>query len=437
MSKELIEALEAAARICGGCGTPEYVLLKDAIAIIKQHTPQGQPVSDITKPAIVETGENLQQAPQEQTSDVVELIQRRIADVCDSPHHYIPFSRRMMIARAIAAMNIGSQHLQSASKLNVSPATPVRNQAEGERTSREVLPIGWPEFIRTLQLGKESLDIHFAFKEYASNVKIHGADWTYWPVLETVYKALISKGILPPKPVNQAEVEQPDDKNAIIKLQQQRIESLEQAIGLAKDDYYDKVRDGDLWEHPLMANLMAVLKEGGHTPISKDTQICLVKAALRSMPNPVNQAEGECIESGEEYAVEPYKAFFDALWIAYCNQDLQFEDMDFIITAACKNGLVKEEKYNPDIHGEALGNEWGLENGDSCYVLGKKPTPKPVKVSVKDLARAMMRTVFHEIDVETASLDWTGNDVWGCDFAEMTTAILDELIKQGVNIRYD
>lgn len=70
----------------------------------------------------------------------------------------------------------------------------------------------------------------------------------------------------------------------LISLQRKRIESLEQAIGLAKDDYYDKLQDGDLWQRPLMENLMAVLAKGGYTPMDKDTQICLVKAALRSLP---------------------------------------------------------------------------------------------------------------------------------------------------------
>lgn len=74
-------------------------------------------------------------------------------------------------------------------------------------------------------------------------------------------------------------------------------------------------------------------------------------------------------------AVEPYKAFFDALWRAYCDQELQLEDAEFVITAACKNGLAKEERYDPDVHGEALGDEWGLEKGDSCYVLAK-PTKR-------------------------------------------------------------
>lgn len=82
-----------------------------------------------------------------------------------------------------------------------------------------------------------------------------------------------------------------DYKDTIIELQKHRIEQLEQAIGLARDDYYDKtddyglhIGDGDLWNHPLMANLMAVLARDGYTPMGKDTQICLVKAALRSMP---------------------------------------------------------------------------------------------------------------------------------------------------------
>lgn len=78
-----------------------------------------------------------------------------------------------------------------------------------------------------------------------------------------------------------------EEKDYIIQLQRQRIESLEQAIGLAKGDYYDKLGDEDseLWHHPLMENLMAVLARDGYTPMSKDTQICLVKAALRSFPD--------------------------------------------------------------------------------------------------------------------------------------------------------
>lgn len=50
------------------------------------------------------------------------------------------------------------------------------------------------------------------------------------------------------------------------------------------------------------------------------------------------------------------------------------------------------------------------------------------------LARAMMKTVFHEIDVSTASTDWTGNDVWGCDFEEMAQAAVDHLKQTHVSI---
>lgn len=68
----------------------------------------------------------------------------------------------------------------------------------------------------------------------------------------------------------------------------------------------------------------------------------------------------------------PYKAFFDAVWTAYCNNEIHFDDADFIISEACKNGLAKEERYDETIHGEALGGEWGLEKGDPCYVLSPR-----------------------------------------------------------------
>lgn len=76
------------------------------------------------------------------------------------------------------------------------------------------------------------------------------------------------------------------ERDYIIKLQKQRIESLENAIGLAKDDYYDKGSEYDcsLWNHPVMTALMAVLSNDGYTPMSKGTQICLVKAAIAAMP---------------------------------------------------------------------------------------------------------------------------------------------------------
>lgn len=46
--------------------------------------------------------------------------------------------------------------------------------------------------------------------------------------------------------------------------------------------YYDKNRDGDLWHHPMMNALMTILSRDGYTPMSKHTQICLVKAALKA-----------------------------------------------------------------------------------------------------------------------------------------------------------
>jgi hypothetical protein len=51
-------------------------------------------------------------------------------------------------------------------------------------------------------------------------------------------------------------------------------------------------------------------------------------------------------------------------------------------------------------------------------------TNKPL---VEFVSRAMMETVFQEIDVATASLDWTGNDVWGCDFEAMSIAAINAI----------
>ena len=45
----------------------------------------------------------------------------------------------------------------------------------------------------------------------------------------------------------------------------------------------------------------------------------------------------------------------------------------------------------------------------------------------------MMKTVFHEIDVATASLNWTGNDVWGCDFEVMSHAALQAALGMEVS----
>lgn len=114
-------------------------------------------------------------------------------------------------------------------------------------------------------------------------------------------------GSIPASPTNHQPDGISDDKDTIITLQKHRIESLEQAIGLARNDYYDKgddygfrVGDGDLWNHPLMANLMAVLARDGHTPMGKDTQICLVKAALRSMPERESNALSQNLESMQQ-----------------------------------------------------------------------------------------------------------------------------------------
>ncbi len=68
---------------------------------------------------------------------------------------------------------------------------------------------------------------------------------------------------------------------------------------------------------------------------------------------------------------DKYKAFFHKVWDAYCNHEIELEAGEDIVQIALKLGLAVEEPYDPDTHGEALGDEWGLETGDACYVLAK------------------------------------------------------------------
>lgn len=68
---------------------------------------------------------------------------------------------------------------------------------------------------------------------------------------------------------------------------------------------------------------------------------------------------------------EAYKKFFQTMWERYCEQELDFDMADDMLTIWQEVGLVKEEPYDPAIHGEGLGGDWDIEEGQPCYVLVK------------------------------------------------------------------
>jgi len=56
---------------------------------------------------------------------------------------------------------------------------------------------------------------------------------------------------------------------------------------------------------------------------------------------------------------------------------------------------------------------------------GKMHRPEPTEAEIERVARAMMDEVFDgEPVAKESGLDWTGNDVWGCDFGEMAKAAI-------------
>lgn len=90
------------------------------------------------------------------------------------------------------------------------------------------------------------------------------------------------------------------------------------------------------------------------------------------------QAAPVCDGVGEQ---SPYKQFFLKLWDMYCSQEIDFDTADDILHLSLKLGLARAEQYDPSIHGEHLGYEWGIEEGEDCYVLAKNPeesAPSPI-----------------------------------------------------------
>lgn len=78
----------------------------------------------------------------------------------------------------------------------------------------------------------------------------------------------------------------------------------------------------------------------------------------------------------KEEALLPYKQFFDKIWQEYCNEGLNFEDADLVLETATKLGLVREEVYNLEKHGEV---NWEVEEGDPIYFANEiESNPAPI-----------------------------------------------------------
>lgn len=72
-----------------------------------------------------------------------------------------------------------------------------------------------------------------------------------------------------------------------------------------------------------------------------------------------------------------YKGFFEELWAAYCDMSLDMESAETIREIGMKHGLIVEEEYKVDVHGERIGSEWGLEEGDPVYYYHRPKATQP------------------------------------------------------------
>jgi len=64
-----------------------------------------------------------------------------------------------------------------------------------------------------------------------------------------------------------------------------------------------------------------------------------------------------------------YKQFFDDMWEEYCEQRISdIDDAETVVILAMKAGLVKEEKYDPDIHGIGIVDPCDMATGDPIYI---------------------------------------------------------------------
>lgn len=136
------------------------------------------------------------------------------------------------------------------------------------------------------------------------------------------------------------------------------------------------------------------------------------------------RTHGRC----EISVVESYKAFFRAMWDAYCEQEFEMEDAETVVNAAIKHGLVDEVSYDPEAHGYEIGNEWGTEPGEPCYVLTKLPAPEPVMVNFANCADAAIEALpsLGFKNPNNPYPDDIGNGRWALDIGkDVAKAVLD------------
>lgn len=99
--------------------------------------------------------------------------------------------------------------------------------------------------------------------------------------------------------------------------------------------------------------------------------------SMRPMP-PLPEARAQhpqAVEGGDAY-----EQFFTAIWNEYCDQGFSdIEDAEMVLKAGLKSGLVKEEAYDPDTHGNEAAGKWGMEKGDPYYIRAASPQPASVK----------------------------------------------------------
>lgn len=79
--------------------------------------------------------------------------------------------------------------------------------------------------------------------------------------------------------------------------------------------------------------------------------------------------------------------------------------------------------YNDETHTTAERHAGAIAQQYLTTLLGSPEM-------VERVARAMMQNVFRDIDPDTAPLDWTGNDIWGCDFGEMAGNVIAAIKKE-------
>lgn len=99
----------------------------------------------------------------------------------------------------------------------------------------------------------------------------------------------------------------------------------------------------------------------------------------------------------EELIENPHEKFFREMWSKHCNGELDFQDGTEVLNLALSLGLVKEEPYDQDIHGQSGVIEWDLEKGDPWYVLVKPQPPSGDVVDWENLTDTVAAELIKEL----------------------------------------